>query len=112
MREATTALLLYVAVALLYGASRVRNHARLPLLESPRRSLAARVLASGAVVGSGWLWREVESGTAAALVVLVVLMVMGTLVTLLGPLVPRAIWGGALLAAVAAPLLAILGGSS
>ena len=112
MKEAVAVLLLHVSVALFYGASRVHGRARLSLLDPPRRSHLARVLASGTVVGSGWLWRGVESGAAAALVVLVGLMVIGTAVTLLGPVAPRVIWGGALLAAVAVPLLALLGGSS
>lgn len=112
MTELQAVLLLYVAVALLYGASRVRGRARLSLLEPPVRSRLARAIASLAVVGSGLLWRGVDSGPATVLVVLVGLMAMGTVVTLLGPIAPRMIWGGALLAAVAAPLLALWGGSS
>lgn len=112
MSEAIAVLLLFVAVTLLYGASQVRGRSRHSLLESTWRSRLARAFASVTVIGSGWVWRGVESGAAAALLVLGGLMVIGMVVTLLGAVAPRAVWGGALLAAVAAPLLALLGGSS
>jgi hypothetical protein len=112
MREAIAVLLLYIAVALVFGTWRVHGGARLALLDPPRRSRLARIIASGMVVGSGWLWRGVESGAAAVLVVFSGLMVGGTAVALLGPVAPRVVWGGALLAATALPLLVLLGASS
>jgi hypothetical protein len=112
MTEANAVLLLYVAVALLYGTARANGRARVLLLDRSRRVTLTRALACGAVLGSGWLWRAVESGAAAALVVLTGLMVMGTVVTLLGPVAPRLVWALAVLAAVAVAVLVVMGGSS
>ncbi|HLV64285.1 MAG TPA: hypothetical protein VKY73_00665 [Polyangiaceae bacterium] len=112
MIEASALSLLFVAVAVLYGTARVRGRARLALLDAPGRTRAARTLAFVAIGVAGGSWQGLESLTAAVLVVLVGLMVLGTTVTLLGPVAPRLLWGAALLAAAALPVLAAIGGLS
>jgi len=111
MTKALALLLLYLAVVMLYGATTVHGRARLPILEGRSRAALARVSALCAIALSAWLWRGVESGLAAILVVLVALMTLGTTVTLLGPVAHRGVWGAAVLASVAIPLLMLTGGA-
>lgn len=112
MREASAVLLLYVAVALLYGAARVQGCARLSLLQEDWRTRSTRAAALGLAAVATWLLSQVESGPAVALVTLVALMVLGNVVILLGPVAHRLVWALALLAATAAPVLAVLGATS
>lgn len=112
MRDASAVLLIYVAVALLYGTSRVRGRARLSALQQPVRRALARAAALSAVGAAMWRWSTAGSSLLAALFVLACLMTLASVVTLLGPVAPRAVWTLALVAAAAAPLLVALGAVS
>ncbi|MGC4088049.1 MAG: hypothetical protein QM756_09150 [Polyangiaceae bacterium] len=112
MTEVLALLLVHVAVTLCYAAGRVRGGARLALLESRFRASLARVVALVALATAIGLWRSIESGPASLLIVLVGSMALGTLVTLLGPLAPRLLWGATLLAASLASVLALWRGVS
>jgi hypothetical protein len=75
----------------------------------PRRFIA-RALAGLAIGTAARLWYTVETGPAAAFIVAVGLMVFGSLVTLLGPLIPRVLWGTFAASTFAAITLGALGG--
>jgi hypothetical protein len=112
VRETSALLLLYLAVALVYGNARVRGRARLSLLEQTWCRWTARVIAFGSACLAAWLWCQVETAPSAALGALAAVMVMGSGVTLLGPVAPRLVWTLAVLAASAAPVLALVGAMS
>jgi hypothetical protein len=104
-------LLTFLAAAVLYGAGTERGRARWVLLGGRRRAGAARVLAFAAVAAAVWLWRSLESGAAAFLVVVTGLMVMMSVVALLGRVLPRLIWAAAVLSMSAIPFLVALWGA-
>lgn len=112
MTEATALLLVYVAAALVYGATRERGRARLALLEAARPSRAARWAALAAAGFAASLWQGVESGPAAFLVIPVAFLALSTVIALLTPVLPRLVWMAAALSLVAIPILALVGGGS
>lgn len=110
MLELVALLLSYLAVALHYGATRVRGRARFTVFERSSLSALARLLALVALAVAVAVSRRSEPLAAAGLVVASGIMVVGPAVTLLGALAPRALGISVWMAAAALPVLAWFGG--
>jgi len=106
VNEALAASAVCVAIGLLFGADHPRGKARLPFFAAPVRAHLARAAAAALTLTAFLLWNSAEPGPAAYLAIPVALMSFGTLITLLGPLGPRATWT---IISLALPLGALLG---
>lgn len=84
-------LAVYVAAALLFGASRDAGQRRWQLLAYGSRALAAQLVACFVLMGVALVWREHEPGPAGVLVVSVGLLSASSVVAVLAGAFPRAV---------------------
>jgi hypothetical protein len=109
MTELLCVALLYLASALIYATTRRRRTLQ-PAWASTRLSVAAARIAALACIASAFaLWRTIEPGPAAFLVILTGQIVSGTLFALIAPVAPRLIACATALCLLAIPTLLSLG---
>jgi hypothetical protein len=110
MTELLVLSLLYVATAVFYASAPVKRRPRLVWFSTLPRRVAARGVAVMAIASAFGLWAAIEPGPAAGFMITIGLMVLATLIAVVGPLVPKAVWAVAMLASVAIPVLALCRG--